>query len=168
MKPTSPASLVLVAVVMAVAGYMLYGRFLGDIGAWSFWDLLFPWTLTVVCVAAARWIGQALADGRIGQDRSQIQPLTVARWLVVGIASAWLGAVLAGLYGGALLWIIPRWSTLAAAADDGPVMAVGVLSGIGLAAAGMWLERTCRVPPDDEPPGTSGGEPLPPSVGWGT
>ena len=168
MKPTPISSLALVAVVLAVAGFLLYGRFYGDLGARSWWDLLFPWVLTLVCAAAARWIRSALDDGRVGQDSSQVQPLTMARWLVIGTASEWLGAVLAGLYAGALVWALPRWSELAAAAEDGPVLAVGALSGVALAAAGAWLEKSCRLPPDDEPPAASGGEPVPPSVGWGT
>ena len=167
MKPTPISSLALVAAVLAVAGFLLYGRFYGDLGARSWWDLLFPWVLTLVCAAAARWIRSALDDGRVGQDSSQVQPLAMARWLVIGTASAWLGAVLAGMYTGALVWALPRWSELAAAAEDGPVLAVGALSGVALAAAGAWLERSCRLPPDGGPPAASGGEPVPPSVGWG-
>lgn len=168
LKPTSIVSLGTAALVLAFAGYLLYGRFYGSMGPRSWWDLLFPWVLALVCAAAARWIGAALDDDRVGQDSSQIQPLTVARWLVIGTSSAWLGAVLAGMYAGALVWAMPRWNDLAAAAEDGPVLAVGAVSGIALAAAGLWLERCCRVPPDDDPPAASGGEPVPPSVGWGT
>lgn len=168
MKPTSPASLLVAALVFALAGYLLYGRFHGDIGPRSWWDLLFPWVLAVTCVAAARRIRSALDDGRVGQDSSQIQPLVMARWLIVGTASAWLGAVLTGLYAGALVWAIPRWAELAAAAEDGPILVVGAVSGVALSAAGLWLERSCQVPPDDDPPAASGGEPVPPSVGWGT
>lgn len=79
MKPTSPVSLIVAALVLALAGYLLYGRFYGEMGARSWWDLLFTWVLTLVCVAGARWIRTALDDGRIGQDSSQIQPLTMAR-----------------------------------------------------------------------------------------
>ena len=159
MKPTSPASLLVAALVFALAGYLLYGRFHGDIGPRSWWDLLFPWVLAVTCVVAARRIRSALDDGRVGQDSSQIQPLVMARWL---------GAVLTGLYAGALVWAIPRWAELAAAAEDGPILVVGAVSGVALSAAGLWLERSCQVPPDDDPPAASGGEPVPPSVGWGT
>ena len=66
MKPTPISSLALVAAVLAVAGFLLYGRFYGDLGARSWWDLLFPWVLTLVCAAAARWIRSALDDGRVG------------------------------------------------------------------------------------------------------
>lgn len=168
MKPTTVTSLLGAAAVLAVAGWLLYGRFYGALAP-NWWDLLFPWVLTGVCVAAARWVRAALDGDRVGQDAgSQVQPLTMARWLVVGTASAWLGAVLGGLYLGALAWAIPRWGELTAAVEDGPVLAVGALSGVALAAAGIWLERCCQVPPDEDPPAASGGEPVPPSVGWGT
>ena len=52
--------------------------------------------------------------------------------------------------------------------QDGPILVVGAVSGVALSAAGLWLERSCQVPPDDDPPAASGGEPVPPSVGWGT
>ena len=67
MKPTPISSLALVAVVLAVAGFLLYGRFYGDLGPRSWWDLLFPWVLTLVCAAAARWIqiGRASCRERV-------------------------------------------------------------------------------------------------------
>lgn len=168
LKPTSPFALAAAALVFAVAWFLVTSRFFGSMAPRSYWELLFPWVLTAVCLFAARWVRSAIDDERVGQDRSQVAPLVLARWLVVGTASAWLGAVLLGVNVGGLLWALPRWSELAAAAEDGPVAAVGALTGLALVAAGLWLERACRIPPDDDRPAASGGEPLPPSVGWGT
>lgn len=166
MKPTSPMALTGTAVVLALAAWMILERFFGVLGARSWWDLAFPWLLTVVCVAAARWIKGVLDDGRVGQDRSQVQPLTLSRWLVVGSSSAWLGAILAGLYAGGVLWAVPKWSDLVAAQSDGPIMIVGTVSGIVLAAAGLWLERVCQLPTDDEKDTPPSGEMGTNSVGW--
>lgn len=169
MKPTSLTSLGVVAAVCVVAAYLVMYRFFGALGPRSWWDLLFPWLLTGMCASAAIWVRGVLKDeSKVGQDRSQVQPIVLARWLVVGTASAWLGAVLTGLYAGAALWALPRMGELVAASEDAPVCVVGAISGILLAAAGIWLEKECQLPPDDENTAPPGGETLPPSVGWGT
>nr|WP_120491746.1 DUF3180 domain-containing protein [Corynebacterium lactis] len=166
MKPTSPLTLIAVAIVLASASWIVLDRFFAELGPRSWWDLGFLWLLSAVCVAAARWIKKVLSDGRVGQDRSQVHPLTLSRWCVVGSASAWLGAIFAGLYLGGVVWAIPSWSDLAAAESDGPIMVVGFFSGVLLAAAGLWLEKVCQLPSNDEksPPPT--GEMGSSSVGW--
>lgn len=166
MKPTSPIALIVSAVVIALASWMILARFFGALGARSWWDLGFPWVLTAVCVAAARWIKSVLEEGRVGQDRSQVQPLTLSRWLVVGTSSAWLGAILGGLYAGGVLWAVPKWSELAAAQHDGPIMIVGTISGILLALAGLWLEKVCQLPTDGEKNPRPNGDLGTNSVGW--
>lgn len=166
MKPTSISALAAVATVIAAAAWMIFSRFFADLGPRSWWDLGFPWLLTGVCAAAALWIKSVLAQGKVGQDSSQVHPLRLSRWYVVGTASAWLGACLAGMYAGGLLWAIPQWATLSAAAHDGPIMAVGTVSGILLAASGLWLEKTCRIPTDEEKYPTQSQEMGPSSVGW--
>lgn len=114
---------------------------------WS--DLLFPWAMTAVCAWGARKVGKAREDHGIGQDGSQMHPLTAARWVTVGTASAWLGALLAGGYLGVCGWLLPQWAHLAAAGEEGPVVIVGVVSGVALAAAGLWLERSGHITPGD-------------------
>lgn len=166
MKPTSPLTLLAVAVLLAGCSWIVLDRFFADLGPRSWWDLGFPWVLTAVCVAAGRWIKKVLDDGRVGQDRSQVQPLTLSRWCVVGSSAAWLGAILAGLYLGGVAWAVPQWPDLAAAQSDGPIMIVGCVSGVLLSAAGLWLEKVCQLPSDGEnsPPPT--GDMGPSSVGW--
>ena len=152
MRGTAIRYLVLGAAVVAVAAYMVVGAFLGSISFhWS--DLLFPWILAAVCSWAARRVRSAREDGHgIGQDPSQMHPLTVARWLTVGTASAWLGALLAGGYLGVCAWLLPQWGRLAAAAQDGPIVVARAVTGVGLAAAGVFLERSCQAPPGDDGP----------------
>ena len=166
MKPTSPITLAASALVLALASWMIVAQFFGALGPRSWWDLGFPWLLTAVCVAAARWIKSVLKEGKVGQDRSQVQPLTLSRWLVVGTASAWLGAILGGLYAGGVLWAVPKWTELAAAQADGPIMIVGTVSSILLAAAGLWLEKVCQLPTDGENSSPPSGEMGTNSVGW--
>lgn len=166
MKPTSKTLLLGVCLVIAAATAMLYGRYFGSWGSKSWQDLTFPWILTVVCACAARWVRTTLKDNKVGQDRSQVQPLTLSRWLIVGTASAWLGAIVGGINMGGVLWAVPQWQTLTAAATDGPIFLVGAISGLLLAAAGLWLEKECQLPPSDENSSQANQEIRPPSVGW--
>ncbi|WP_448852748.1 DUF3180 domain-containing protein [Corynebacterium sp. 335C] len=160
MRGTRPAFLVIAAAVVAAAAYMIVGTFLGAI-AFHWTDLLFPWVLAAVCAWAARRVREAVEERGIGQDRSQMHPLTVARWLTVGTASAWLGALLAGGYLGVAVWLLPQWGRLAAATAEGPVVVAGAVTGVALAAAGLHLERCCQAPPgDDGPEEIPGAEPA--------
>ncbi len=168
MKPTPISLLVLIGAGFAGASYILWSSYFGAFSGANWFNLLFPWVLAVVNAAAARWIRGVIANERIGQDSRQVSPLIVVRWLVVGKASAWLGTVLCGLYAGMVLWAIPLWGHLAAAEHDGPIFIVGTVSGFLLAVAGVWLERECMLPPDDDNSAGNNPKRLPPSVGWNT
>lgn len=166
MKPTSKTLLLGVSFVIAAATAILYNRYFGTWGSKSWQDLTFPWILTIVCAFAARWVRATLKDNKVGQDRSQVQPLTLSRWLIVGTAAAWLGGIVGGINLGGVLWALPRWQTLTAAATDGPIFIVGVFTGLLLAAAGLWLEKECQLPPEDKNSPQANQETPPPSVGW--
>ncbi|WIM70679.1 DUF3180 domain-containing protein [Corynebacterium suedekumii] len=113
------------------------------------------WVMAIVCVVLAWKVRDRLEDGRIGQDRSQLNPVTAAQFLVIGKASAWTGAIVGGAYIGIGSYVIPRADELIAAGDDLPGVLASALGGIALSAAGLYLERHCETPPpaDGEPVG---------------
>lgn len=108
------------------------------------------WLLALVCVVLIVVVRRNLKDGRIGLDRSQLDPMTVARMMVVGRASAWTGAILAGGYVGIASYVLPNASELIAAEEEAPVVIAGVLGSLALAVAGVVLERNCETPPPPE------------------
>ena len=80
-----------------------------------------------------------------------VHPLAAARMVALAKASAHAGALLAGLYAGVAIFLVP-------AAGGGllrgrlGLAALSVLAALGLAGAGLLLERVTRVdPPDDTP-----------------
>lgn len=105
------------------------------------------WLMAIICVFLALRIRERKEDGRIGLDRSQLNPVTAARFLVVGKASAWTGAIVGGAYVGVATYVVPHAGELIAAADDLPGVLASALGGVALAAAGVFLERNCEVPP---------------------
>jgi hypothetical protein len=80
--------------------------------------------------------------------------MLVARLAVLAQASAYVGAVFAGIWVGVLLHVGPAVRQLEAAGSDTVTAAVGVVCAAALVAAALWLESVCRVPPDP-----SSGEP---------
>ena len=92
-----------------------------------------------------------LRDGaQLGQNRLRARPvnaLVVARLAALGKASAYAGAVLAGAYGGYLLLLAGDLST-ELRQELGVIAGLSAVAAVGLAVAGLALERCCRVPPD--------------------
>lgn len=83
-------------------------------------------------------------------------PLGVARMAVLGKASAHVGPVVGGLYLGYLTLLVSRidvadWRSRAV------ICAIALAGCVGLSAAGLLLERLCRVKGNDD-------ESLPPSA----
>ena len=143
------STLVLVAIVAAVAGYVLTGAFLGSLP-----PIGWGW-LTLVVVAAidlllALRIRSAISDGGVGQDRSQMHPLTIARCAALGQASAVLGAATGGLGVGLVVYFAPRLGELAVAGQELPPSVAVAVAGALLVAAGLFLESSCSTPPPED------------------
>lgn len=109
------------------------------------------WVMAVVCGVAGWVIRRRIAEGNVGMDRSQLNPVTVAQWLALGQAVAWVGSVIGGLYVGVGAYVLPKASDLVAASEDVPGIISGALACIAAAIAGVWLERSCIAPPPDAP-----------------
>ena len=78
----------------------------------------------------------------------------MARMAVLGKASAHVGPLVGGLYLGYLLVLLPDLE-IGSRREPRMLCLVAVLAAVLLSAAGLLLERLCRVPPsstDDEVP----------------
>ena len=78
-----------------------------------------------------------------------MHPLQVARAAALAKASSAAGAMLAGFYGGFLVWLLPR-TEKAAAGRDAWVSAWSALACLVLLGAALLLERACRTPPEPD------------------
>lgn len=147
MGPTRPATLVVAGLAAAALAWLLISNFYGDIPA-------LPWLPSVtlgglaVLEAYAAVNTRARIDRRPGHD--PVEPLTVARFVVLAKASSLVGAIFAGLYLGALGWLAIERTR--ATSSDIPAAIAGLVASLALVAAALWLERSCRVPepPDSE------------------
>lgn len=81
--------------------------------------------------------------------------VTIARWVVVGRASALAGAVCSGLGAGFTLYVATQLGQVDAADGDLVAGLVFLLGAVALTVAGCLLERAGLVPPSDRPDGAA-------------
>ncbi|MEU6022462.1 DUF3180 domain-containing protein [Micromonospora sp. NBC_01739] len=148
MRPTRLSTLVVSALVAAAVAWLLISSI--------YYDRLppLPWlpVVTLAGLAVLEAYAAINTRGRIERrpGRDPVNPLMVARFVVLAKASALAGAIFAGFYAGLTGWLLVEPTR--AAADDRPAAIAGLLASVALVAAALWLERSCRVPdrPDDE------------------
>ena len=87
------------------------------------------------------------------------QPIGVARMAVLGKASSHVGPLLGGMYGGYALILLPDLD-IEGRRERALVAVVAVFAALFLTAAGLVMERICRVrPPGDDTAGPPAGLP---------
>jgi len=150
--PTSPATLVVLALGSAAVAWILVANTYGDLPH-------IPWlpAFTIFALAAFEAVLARNTKARIDRrpDTAPVDVLAVARYVVLAKASSPAGAIFAGLYGGILVWLlVVKGPQNPAAATDLPPTATGFVAALALIGAALWLERACRVPrpPEDDKP----------------
>lgn len=143
MRPTRWPVLLAAAAVAAALGYLLTRVAYLSL---SPLPVLAPAALTLAAAAAlitAREVRARLA----GSPRTKpILPMAVARTAALAKASSLGGALAAGGYAGVLGHAVTEVDRLAAARRDSIVAGLSVLAALGLVAAALLLERSCRTP----------------------
>lgn len=114
------------------------------------------WTAPAVVGAVAIVVGVTALGlrSRLNRPDKRPHPLSMARMAVLGKASAHVGPIVGGLYAGYLLVLLPDLE-IVARRERAVLCVVALAASIALSAAGLLLERSCRVPPaesDDEVP----------------
>ena len=142
MRPTRTSTLAIVAVVCALAAWLLLKAVYEKLPP-------LPWTgvpaLLIAAVAEA-WTGRDLR-ARIAGRRGlkPVAPLFVSRMVALAKASAVAGAAIAGLAAGFIVYLSGSLSA-AVPRQDAVTAAVTLVSAVLLACAALYLEYCCRVP----------------------
>lgn len=149
MRPTKAWDLIGIGVVAAVATWLLVRSFYGSLPpiGLAAGSSLYP--VAIIELGFAFYVRSKIADRKIGDGPSQLHPITVARALALAKASALVGAAVAGVWTGFLLYVLPIAATVRAASEDRVGSFVGLVAALALVAAALWLERCCRTPKDD-------------------
>jgi hypothetical protein len=159
LRPTNPATLVVAGLVSAATAWFVISTWYGEMPA-------LPWipALTVGLLALFELVLANNTRARIARKpgRPPVEPLLVARYVVLAKASSLAGSIFAGFTGGLLVWLLMERTRLAAAGTDLPPAIGAFVTSLMLIAAALWLEYACRVPkpPEekDERPGERNGE----------
>lgn len=153
MRPTRVASLA--ALLVGVAAVCWGALRLTEIRGGTTPDLTWTAPAGVVVVALAVLVAALALRSRLRGDRPP-NPLGTARMAVLGKAGAHVGPIVGGFYLGYLVLLLPGLQA-ESRRDRAVLCAVALLAAVLLSAAGLLLERTCRVKggDDEEPPAAS-------------
>ena len=148
MRPTRLRTLLVCAVLAAVAGYLVGEYAYGDLPPLPRYGPITLVLLAIVELAIARVVRDRVAQ-RARRGARALHPLQVARAVALAKASSPAAALLLGGYVGLLASLAP--SDAAQARSDVVVCAISSLSALLLVVAALVLERACRTPetPDD-------------------
>jgi hypothetical protein len=152
-NPVSRRDLVALALGLTLASWLVVRAAYGELAALRWWLPVPVGLLALAEAGAARSLGERLRaqrERRALPGRLPVEPLLVARLVVLAQASAYVGAVLAGCWAGVLLHTVPALGRLTAARGDTGTAVLGVVLAVGLTVAALWLEHVCTIPPDDD------------------
>jgi len=166
LKPVRRRDLGVLAGGLAVAAWLLVRGWYGQLPTLDWW---LPAPLAVLALAealGARTLKArltALRTARSSPTRAStaaptarpvrpVEPMLVARLAVLAQASAYVGAVFAGVWAGVLAHVGPAVGRLQAAGGDTLAALIGIVSSTALVVAALWLESVCRVPPEEDGP----------------
>lgn len=152
MQPTRVRFLVALAVIAAAVGWGI----VRIVDGWTGRVLPVPWlaaaALWLVAGAVAYWAWSSRPRLQHRPGAKPMPPLVAARTAALAMAASRIGALILGLYAGIAVGLAPNLTTPSAEQSfwASTVASIGALA---LAAAGLWLERLCRLPigPDDGP-----------------
>ncbi len=147
MGPTRKRDLAVAVLVAGIAGYLavfLLYRWFPPLTAWT------GISLAAVAVGEAVWGWQVrtkIAAGQIGLGPGRLDPLAVARTVVIAKASAWVGALMLGWWLAVLAYLAPQRDIRVAQADI-PGAVIAAACAFALLVAALWLQHCCRSPSD--------------------
>lgn len=102
----------------------------------------------VLAAALAMW-AWIIRPRLLGRPKHlPLPPVVAARTAALAMAASRTGAAIGGLYLGFCVALIAELSN-AAGREYAGIAATAAVGSAALAAAGLWLERMCRIPPDD-------------------
>ncbi|PZU45693.1 MAG: DUF3180 domain-containing protein [Microbacterium sp.] len=151
MKRTSPAVLIIAAILGAAVGFGV-DQLLTGAGRATFTPSLLLPVLLVLLAAGVLLFALPIRRGVTGRDPAPVDPFRAVRVVMLAKASSIVGAVVAGVATGLLAFLLTR-----PVAPVGSVVAVALTlaSGIVLLVAALVAEHLCtiRKDDDDEQPG---------------
>jgi len=135
---------VVAALLAGALAWLGISRFYGDIP-----DLTVVSGLTLAGLAVVEAVAARNTWVRIHRHprSGPLNPLLVARFVLLAKASSLGGALFAGAYAGVAIWAAAERDRLRVADANLSPALVGLVGALALVVAALVLERACRVPP---------------------
>lgn len=142
--PTRWSTLLLVVLIFGVGAHRLIDTWYSTLPPLPWGPLVSVGLVALIEVAAAWRVAPHVPGRKVALE--PVEPLLVARLAVLAKASSVLGAAVTGVCIGAAAWLVPRSERVVAAEHDVPVALAGIVVGVLLVVAALWLEWACRIP----------------------
>ncbi|WP_077799083.1 DUF3180 domain-containing protein [Streptomyces sp. JHA26] len=145
----------MLAGVFVVAGVLSWAgaRLWNSLGTLPSVPLAAPVVLALIAVILLATALSIRARLKAQRDRvpgaKGVDPLMAARSVVFGQASALVAALVAGMYGGTGVFLL-EYLDIPARRDQAVYAGFSVLTGIGVIASAVFLERVCKLPDDED------------------
>jgi glucan phosphoethanolaminetransferase (alkaline phosphatase superfamily) len=167
LRPTAPSTLAVVGLAGAALTLLLAARYYQHFPDLSVYNSLvlfalaallawMAWTTRKTLRPSRRQTQAASAGGLPSRASGGLEgpehALQIARFAVLAKAAAIAGAAFFGAYLGFTVWLAVQSGRLTAAAEDLTPAVLGTIACAALTAAALWLEHSCRIPPQEEEP----------------
>lgn len=149
MSPTRPALLASVAVISSVLGWAVADLWRA-IGGRSL-PVPVSSAITVAALALVLTVWTEMFRRRLRVPQP-VNPFVAVRSAALGMAASRAGAIIFGVFAGVGMWYATDLDT-GLARQRALTCALGALAAIAVVAAGVWLERVCRIPPSEDDDG---------------
>jgi hypothetical protein len=165
LRPTAPSTLAVAGLAGAALTLLLVARYYQEAPDLAWHNSLvvfalaallawFAWTTRKTLRPSRRQVraaagesDRAAAPGRLEGPEHALQ---IARLAVLAKAAAVGGSAFFGAYLGFTVWLAVQSGRLTAAAEDLPAAVLGTVACAALTGAAIWLEHSCRIPPQDD------------------
>lgn len=148
MTATRPRTLLAIAAVVGVVVWSLLRLLQSSGGS----PLPLPWTAVggmLVIGAVVTAAGWPVRQFNRGRQQQRFDALRAARTVVLAKACSYSGAALAGFYAAQVVLVLPDLS-IEPRRERLFMAGAAVLAALVMVAAGLVVERWCRLPPRDE------------------
>ena len=147
MTPTRPIVLVVVATISLVMGVALADVFATATGRPIPVPLSSAVTIAAVALVLVTWT--EIFRRRMRDPAQRVDPFVAVRSAALAMAASRGGAIICGMFLGVGAWYLSDLDSVAAR-QRVLICALGALAAFATALAGLWLERICRLPDDDD------------------
>ena len=153
MKPLRPVVLILITLV---TGLLSWGgsRLWNSVGTLPGVPAAAPIVLAIIAVVLVATAVSLRSRLRAQRERvpgaKGVDPLSAARSVVLGQASALVAALVTGIYGGMGVFLSSMWDSTPGRHGQVVTAGLAVAAGIAVMAAGLWIQHICRLPDDPD------------------